>query len=195
MKSILQNARLLAFAVMMSAASTAIAQEAPIRYQPDPDSPIGERNPKGPAELSQFDFVIGDWDVEITYRPPQGDPVTYKAQWHNHWVVDGFVVMQEWRGPYQTGAEMRAWNAKEKRWEGKNIYSGRTWRTTHAEFVGAEMKVYIEDAADQTGPHINRETYFDISGDRFQMKSDKSYDEGETWVRGDYEMVAVRRKA
>jgi len=84
----------------------AIAEDAPIRYQPSPDSPIGERNTNAPEEVAQFEFLIGDWDVEITWHPPQGEPNTYKARWHNHWINDGFDVMQEWRGPYITGTEL-----------------------------------------------------------------------------------------
>jgi len=169
------------------------AQDAPIIYQPDPDSPIGVRNPKGPEELSQFDFVIGDWDVEITFFPPQGEAVTYNARWHNHWIIDGFVVMQEWRGPYATGAEFRAWDAQAKRWSGRNIYAGKEWHQTHADYVDGKMIVYIEDASDKSGSFINRETYFDIEADSFKMKSDRSYDEGESWEKGRYEMVATRR--
>ena len=177
------------FLVMASAAS---AEPPPIRYQPVPDSPIGERNPSAPDEVAQFDFLIGDWDVEITWFPPQGDPNTYSARWHNHWINDGFDVMQEWRGPYITGTEFRHYDPALGYWVGKNLYAGRNWVNTTARVSGDNMIVVIEASNPQEGAFLNRETYFEISENRWRMKSDRSFDDGKTWEKGRYEMVATR---
>ena len=170
------------------------AEDMPILYQPDPDSPIGERNPKGAIELDQFAFLIGDWDAKITWQPPGGKPTTYNAVWHNHWIIDGVAVMQEWRGPYMTGTEIRYFNAKTKQWTGRNLYVGGDWKRTVAEWKDPEMIVTILDAEGKSGKFLNRETYFDIKKDSFQMKSDRSYDDGKTWVKGAYFMQVVRSK-
>jgi len=168
------------------------AQDAPILYQPNPDSPIGKRNAKAPAATGEFDFVIGDWDAVITWTPPGGQSQTYSAKWHNHWIVDGFVVMQEWRGPYLTGAEIRAYNPSLKQWVGQNIYVGGQWKRTTAIFEDGMMKVIIEAGEDKRGTFLNRETYYDIEKEAFKMKSDRSYDEGKTWEQGRYSMVVTR---
>lgn len=168
------------------------AQDAPIIYQPNPDSPIGERNTKAPAATAEFEFVIGDWDVEITWMQGNGQPLNYKAKWHNHWVVDGHVVMQEWRGPYLTGTELRAWDTQQKKWIGQNVYVNGIWRRTTAELKDGEMHVIIEGNSDQRGPFLNRETYTDIKKDSFRMYSERSYDAGKTWEAGRYSMTVTR---
>jgi len=95
------------------------AQE--ILHQPSLDSPIEARIPAGPVELAQIDFLAGDWDVVVTM--PQGDepPLVFRARWHNHWVANGYVMMQEWRGPYVTGLELRSFNASTGKWDGRNL--------------------------------------------------------------------------
>jgi hypothetical protein len=172
--------------------NTAFADHPPILYQPNPDSPIGERNAKAPKEVAQYMFLIGDWDAEITWHPPQGEPNTYKASWHNHWINDGFDVMQEWRGPYITGTEIRHYDPALGYWVGKNLYVGGKWINTTARVEGDNMVVITEASNAQDGAFLNRETYFEISNDRWRMKSDRSFDNGETWTKGRYDMIATR---
>lgn len=180
----------------LALAACAAAQDAsPILSQPDPDSPIGARNLNGPAGLAQFDFVVGDWDVDITFTPPGGAPIAYKAKWHNIWIVDGQVVMQEWRGPYATGAELRAYDPATDTWVGRNIYAGRGWKPTTATRDADTMTVVIDGGADARGDFLNRETYFNIADDTFEMRSERSYDDGETWEPGAYVMRAARAAA
>jgi len=179
-------------ALLVMIAGGAFAEHPPIRYQPVPDSPIGERNAMAPAEVAQFEFLIGDWDVEITWQSPQGDTNTYSAKWHNHWINDGYDVMQEWRGPYATGAEFRHYDPELGYWVGQNLYAGRSWVNTTARVSGDNMIVVIEASNPSEGAFLNRETYFEISENRWRMKSDRSFDDGKTWEQGRYEMVAVR---
>jgi hypothetical protein len=179
------------FTALLFAAPTALAQQQspPTLYQPNPDSPIGARNPRGAEGLAQFDFVIGDWDVDITFNGNR-----YNARWHNTWIVDGFVVMQEWRGPYMTGAEFRAYDPDTNTWSGQNIYSGQEWRHTTAHRDGETMIVVIE-ADGPRGPFLNRETYSDITPSSFSMRSELSFDNGATWEPGRYGMTATRAAA
>ncbi len=174
--------------------SSATAEDAPIRYQPNPDSPVGVRNTNAPEEVAQFEFLIGDWDVEISWHPPQGEPNTYQARWHNHWINDGFDVMQEWRGPYITGTELRHYDATLRHWVGKNLYVGRNWVNTTARVDGDNMVVIIEASNARDGAFLNRETYFEITNNRWRMKSDRSFDNGGTWTKGHYDMIATRSK-
>ena len=171
-----------------------IAEEAAILYQPNPDSPIGVRNPKADPALDEYAFLIGDWDATITWQPPGGKAVTYDAKWHNHWIIDGYAVMQEWRGPYLTGTEIRYYDPKTKQWIGRNLYVNGEWKEVTAQWKDGKMVVTILDAKDASGSFLNRETYFDIEENHFKMKSDRSYDEGTSWVDGRYHMDVVRTK-
>jgi hypothetical protein len=172
----------------------ALAQEnPPILYQPDPDTPIGTMNPNALPETAQYAFLIGDWDVVINFRDAAGNEATYNAKWHNVWAIDGYAVMQEWRGPFATGVEMRRFNPNLGHWEGFNMYNA--WDATRAvtaNWNDEEMVVMIDETSDETGTFINRETYSTIEENRWEMRSDRSYDDGETWVRGAYDMVATR---
>lgn len=172
--------------------ATAQTQSAPpIIYQPDPDSPIGVRNPAAPEQSQQLDFLIGDWDVALTLHPPEGDSISYQARWHNHWIVDGYVVMQEWRGPFATGTELRSFNPVTGRWEGRNYYTFRTtWTESTGEFVDGEFIVETSDTG-PNGPVINRERYYDIQAASFRMSATRSEDGGATWSPVTYEMLCT----
>jgi hypothetical protein len=153
-------------------------------------------NETAPPETAQYAFLIGDWDVDVLYRSPNGQEVEYAARWHNTWIVDGHVVMQEWRGPYATGAELRVYNPATQMWEGRNVYAGRqNWTSSTARFEDGRMIVETESAANLPRAFINREVYHDIMADSFKMYAERSYDGGETWERtaGTYEMVCTRR--
>jgi len=169
--------------------------EAQILYQPPCDSPILHRNPSLTGEGRAFDFLIGDWDVDITLLTTSSNPDRYKAKWHNHWIVDGTVVMQEWRGPKATGAEFRFYDKEKKVWEGRNIYVNGAWRNTIAQTNNENMIVTIFGFDKKRGNFLNRETYFNIKKDSFEMKSEISLDNGETWKKGGYSMIVTRIKA
>ena len=164
----------------------------PIIYQPDADSPLLTRNPALTGEGEIFDFLIGDWDVVITWQPKEGAKDIYRAKWHNHWVVDGYVVMQEWRGPSLTGAELRYYDTTTQKWTGRNIYVNGAWRDTKARSNGDNLEVTIFGEDTARGKFLNRETYFNITQNSFEMKSDISLDQGKTWERGDYHMIVKR---
>jgi hypothetical protein len=185
--------RFISFVAFLFVATLSAAQAQEIQYQPNPDTPIGTRNPNAPPETAQYDFVIGDWEVVINFRDGGGNDTTYNARWHNSWIVGGYAVMQEWRGPYASGSEVRIYNAQAGEWEGFNVYNG--WgapKRATAHFADGEMVVMIEPVTDASGTFINRETYTNIADDRWEMYSERSYDGGETWVRGAYDLVATR---
>jgi len=60
--------------------------------------------------------------------------------------------------------------------------------------VNGEMIVFISGVSDDRGRYLNRETYSDISEDSFQMKSDRSYDDGKTWEPGRYRLEVTRKQ-
>lgn len=164
----------------------------PIIYQPDPDSPIGARNPDAPAQSQQLEFLIGDWDIALTLHPPQGDAISYGARWHNHWVVDGHAVMQEWRGPYTTGTELRSFNPETGQWDGRNYYTFRkVWTESTGEFTDGEFIVETRDVG-PNGSFTGRERYYDIQPNSFRMSATRSDDDGATWSSITYEMLCTR---
>jgi hypothetical protein len=163
-----------------------------ILYQPEPDSPIGTRNPAAPEGTSQYDFLIGDWEVDVTLRRNGQSPLEYRAKWHNHWIADGYMVMQEWRGPYSTGVELRSYDPAEDLWHGRNIYvpSPGTWYENTARLTGSDMIVTTVRTTADGEESITREIYFDISNAGFRIRSEVSLDGGVTWSAGRYSAIA-----
>ena len=51
-------------ATVLLVMASALAQE--ILFEPNLDSPIGVRNPAAAPGTAQYDFLIGDWDVDVT---------------------------------------------------------------------------------------------------------------------------------
>lgn len=180
---------LAAMAVWIS--TDGFAQSPPIQYQPNPDSPIGVRNTNAPAELQQLEFLIGDWNVAVVLHQPSGD-LAYEARWHNTWIVNGFAVMQEWRDPYSTGAELRTYNSETGRWEGRNFYTGmNTWTESEGAFAYGEFVIDTQGVG-PNGPIVSRERYYDIQPDSFRMIATRSSDGGQTWSAPTYEMLCTR---
>ncbi|MBT3605025.1 MAG: hypothetical protein HN521_18345 [Candidatus Latescibacteria bacterium] len=153
-----------------------------------------DKTPDLPKELSQFDFVIGEWDVHIFWRGKDGKWVDYNATWRCSRLAGEYMVHQDWDGPYLKGSEFKAWDKKKKKWVGHNFYAGGEWAQTESEFVNGEMIVFISGVSDDRGRYLNRETYSDISEDSFQMKSDRSYDDGKTWEPGRYRLEVTRKQ-
>jgi len=165
-----------------------------IQFQPEVDSPIGKRNPNAPEELSQFDFLIGDWNIEIDFRQPDGAIQTYPAIWHNHWMVNGILLAQEWRGPFATGVEFKRYNKQKGMWEGRQTYNFKPgWSTSIAVKEEDKMIVTHGESTDQAGRvFILRETYHDMTENSFKMFAQRSYDNGKTWSEWAFKMVCNR---
>ena len=78
-----------------------------------------DKTPDLPKELSQFDFVIGEWDVHIFWRGKDGKWVDYNATWRCSRLAGEYMVHQDWDGPYLKGSEFKAWDKKKKKWQAK----------------------------------------------------------------------------
>jgi len=183
--------------LLVVCASSAFANGAAgqdILYVPEPDSPIGARNPDAPPGTGQYDFLIGDWDIRVSLFRDGQAPLNYAARWHNHWVVNGYAVMQEWRGPYSTGMELRSYDETDDVWHGRNIYfpSPGAWYDNTAKWNDDEMVVTTIRKDASGAESITREVYFDISASNFSIRTEISTDGGRSWQRGRYELVATR---
>jgi len=187
---------LLVTAIIAAPGAVQAQQVLPILSQPDPDSPIGERNPQAPDVLDQYAFVIGDWDADVTFYRPDGQQIRYMGKWHNIWIGNGLTVFQEWRGPYTTGIELRTYDPRAGHWTGQNYYPGpRGWwaTTSHWNAETGEMTVRSTKPTPD-GEALNEEIYYDITPDSFKMRSRMSMDGGETWERGAFSLTATRTK-
>lgn len=109
------------------------AQPSPLRTNPmsvqQPQSPQVPpdilRYIKGPAsEAKQFDFLIGEWDVEATRYNEDGSPLlNYKALWSATHLNEGRMVMDDFKAlgpngqPVSSFVTLRTYSEATNRWE------------------------------------------------------------------------------
>ncbi len=195
----MQRRVLLAPAAALAALSAGPLVAAPLHAQAveitrSPDRDSSSRNAAGPVQLSEYDFLVGDWDVTVTMPRSGGQPLVYHATWRNRWIANGYVLMQEWRDPYSTGIELRSFNTETHRWDGHNLYVPEpgTWYLNEAVRVGNNMVVTTRSRAPDGAPIVKREIYFAIEASRFEIRTEVSLDGGATWKPGGYSLVATR---
>lgn len=156
------------------------------------------RAPVDPATKaqSQYDFLIGDWDVAVTVRRPQGADLEYRAKWHNYWLAERQVLMQEWTEPGSKGFELRSYSRQDKKWHGKNIYlpDPGEWYDNTAELVAGEMIVTTRRKGPDGRETLSREVYHEIGPDRFSIRTEVSRDAGASWQQGGYRARVTRTR-
>ena len=151
------------------------------RASPDSSKPVP------PPEASQFDFLIGTWDVVSEPNIP-GVPAKVYGRWTAQKSADGFMVVDEYRisdgsgGTAYLGETYRVYNPKAKRWEYRFVepFSG-TWHEGTAVKEGTEMHL---TQGTPGGGGMTQIRYYDISRDHFSWVSQRSRDGGKTWTAG-----------
>ena len=157
-----------------------------------------------PAEARQFDFLIGQWELEV--KPKVGGLAamihgaprlvgTWKA-WRG---FDGFGVEDEMRisdasgNPMSLNHALRSWDRAQSRWNvvGLDVYRSRVSQST-AQWQTNEMRIAGTGVDAEGKTYQSRTRYFDIAADRFRMQQDRSYDNGQTWDEGSLTIEAKR---
>jgi len=165
---------------------------------PYPD--YGTPNPNAPRELSQFAFLIGSWRCESSVKGPDGEFRTYPATWVARYILDGYVIADEFRqlGPAgevaQIGQNYRCFNADKKTWciqwldaldatwlelgpedLGGVVVRGGTITYKHRRPRGRVGRLFPLNS-------LFRLTYEGISENHFTWRAELSTDGGETWA-------------
>lgn len=148
---------------------------------------FGKPNPKAPAELSRFDFLIGEWGCEAKFRPAAGEWQTLRAAWVGRYVLDGYAIADEYRMTdgngklIVLGMNFRSYDAEKQTWNIKwlNAFSG-TWTDLSPSELGgvhfsgpSVMYAFKEPVADHK---YTRATYTSISKTHFMWRGEKSDD-------------------
>ena len=160
--------------------------------------------PVAPPEVAQFDFLIGQWNIEATPKVNglvamiHGTPHllgTWKA-WH---AFDGFGVDDEIRvvdgggNPVNLSRSLRVYDAKAHRWaiESLDVYGARFSAAT-AQWQGGEMHVSGNGTMPDGKAYLSRTRFYEIAPDHFTMRLDRSYDNGASWDEGAVTVSAKR---
>ncbi|RZJ13676.1 MAG: hypothetical protein EOP39_00415 [Rubrivivax sp.] len=162
-----------------------------------------------PAEAAQFDFLVGQWELEVTPKVSglaamiHGSP-RLVGSWKAWRSFDGFGLDDELRvvdasgNPLSLNHTQRVYDAKARRWlvSGLDVYRAR-FASSNGQWQGGEMLLEGSGQTNDGKPVLMRTRFFAISGDSFKMRQDRSLDNGANWEEGTLTVVAKRtaRKA
>jgi len=164
---------------------TLLAFAAALAFGSEPSPELSA--PAPPPETSQFEFLIGTWDIVSEPNIP-GVPERVRGRWTAQRSADGFMVVDEYRvfddqgGTAYLGETYRVFNPSKKQWEFRFVepFSG-TWHEGTGLKVGNEMHL---SQGTPGGGSMSRIRYYDIRPDRFSWISERSRDGGRTWTKG-----------
>lgn len=157
-----------------------------------------------PAEASQFDFLVGQWEIVATpyvaglaariHGRPKF-PGTWKA-WRG---LDGFGVEDEIRltddsgNPRALTRGIRAYDVKARRWSLSSLDVYRaTFQIASAEWKDGEMHASGRGTDAEGRAYVSRTRFHAITPSAFKFQQDRSYDDGRSWTEGFLTIEAKR---
>jgi hypothetical protein len=155
-------------------------------------------------EASQFDFLIGQWELVVTPKVNSlaakihGAP-TFVGTWKAWRALDGFGVEDETRivdrsgNPMALGQALRVYSANDRRWVMTTIdaYRGKVTSAT-GEWRGNEMVITGHGVDEDGKPLQTRTRFFEVTATSFKFQQDRSSDGGKTWDEGILRIAAKR---
>jgi len=162
-----------------------------------------------PAEAAQFDFLVGQWELEVTpkvsglaamiHGAPKlvGSWKAWKA-FDGHGLDDELRIVDASGNPRSLSYSQRIFDAKTQRWlvSGLDVYRAR-FGSSSGQWQGGEMRLEGSGLTNDGKPMLTRTRFMEITAERFKMRQDRSYDNGANWEEGTLTVVAKRvsRKA
>lgn len=140
------------------------------------------------AESRQFDFWIGDWNVETAQGQPAG---TSSIQL----ILGSCVILENWTsmGGGYAGKSLNIYNVPRKKWQqywvdnsGAVTFFEGAWEVDHLRLTG--------ENAPRSGPQaLNRMTFTPLGTDKLRQHGEGSDDGGKTWTTR-YDLIYNRKK-
>ena len=159
-----------------------------------------------PKEGSQFDFLIGQW--EVVTKPlaktlgqrihgVQKLPGVWKA-WR---ALDGWGIEDELRltdasgNPRLLTHTVRFFDSNARKWNLSTIdvYQGIVTASS-AELKGKAMIVSSQGRQADGGAYLSRGSFTNITAQTFMYRLDRSYDNGKSWTEG-FTTIEAKRTA
>lgn len=153
----------------------------------------GTPNPSAPPELSQFAFIIGEWRCDVRVKGEDGTWQTYHATWVGRYILDGYVIADEYQMANQAGElvvhgmNIRSYSVEKNTWIMRWLDGTRSfWVELGPEELGGvhvNPNTITFNLIDRFAPDaISRVTFSNMSADHFAWREEKSLDEGRTWT-------------
>lgn len=149
------------------------------------------RLPDPPAEMSQMEWFLGNWDVVSRYLDENDAWIEESIKTEHSLILGGNVVFELFGGPL-FGKPFEAWSLRkfnpdlgkwEQRWVdtspgGFADWTG-SWHQDTATFVGNPNRSLEPDGT--LAQEAAREVFFDITPGSFSWAYERTADRGVTW--------------
>lgn len=172
-------------------------------------APVRAQDAAVPAEAAQFDFLIGQWELEVSPKVSGLGAMIHGAprllgSWKAWRAFDGRGLDDELRildasgNPVSLNHSLRIYDPKTRRWQvtGLDVYRVR-FGSASGQWVNGEMLLEGSGQSAEGKPLLTRTRFSEIGPEHFKMRQDRSYDNGATWEEGALTVQAKRvaRKA
>lgn len=157
-----------------------------------------------PKEAAQFDFLIGQWEVELSPKVNglaamiHGRP-RLQGSWKAWRAFDGYGIDDELRvfdgsgNPVTLNHAQRIYDGKSQRWliSSLDVYRAR-FSAASAQWQNGEMRLNGTGSTNEGKPLLTRSRFFEITPERFRMQQDRSLDNGASWDEAVLTITAKR---
>lgn len=164
-------------------------------------------NTSAPAEASQFNFLIGQWELEVKPKATtlamriHGVP-KLQGTWKAWRALDGWGVVDELRiadasgNPLSLTHFVRVFDMPARRWSisALNVYRA-TYTLSTAQWQENELRTSAFAIVADGKPALSRVRITNVTPNGFRYRQDRSTDGGRTWTADILVMEAKRTAA
>jgi hypothetical protein len=154
------------------------------------------------AESKQFDFLIGDWNVDGIRFKEDGTPLLqYKALWNAVHLNGGRMIMDDFKALGPTGqpvssfVTLRTYSEITNRWELAGLQALQPSMPSEWHGVAKDGQMLLDASARTPAGDMvkTRIRFFNMAADSFSWESFISMDQGQSW-RKTAELKATRMR-
>ena len=136
--------------------------------------------PKGPpcsaTAYRQFDFWIGDWEVQTPKGSPAGENKVEK-------ILDGCALRESWTGVDGShGSSITSYDAPGGRWTQTFVDDLGMVLVLDGEFRDGKMTLSGRRSASRGSSMLNRIVWQKMEGDKIRQRWEQSADDGKNWT-------------
>jgi hypothetical protein len=137
-------------------------------------------------ESAQFDFWIGEWDVQTPQGKHAGNSSIQK-------ILGSCVILENWSGGGLDGKSFNIYNRNLNQWQQYWVDSSGRVTIYTGTLVGGEMH-YIAEAGPQNGSQVARRmTFSKLEPGKVRQLGEVSNDGGKTWSTA-YDLIYVKKQ-
>lgn len=138
-------------------------------------------------EYKQFDFWVGEWNVENHQGQPVGTNIIQR-------ITGNCIVLENWTDGFGgTGKSINFYDSSKGKWRQTWVSDRGNVSEFEGEYKDGAMRFTGETNLQSGGKILRRLTFFNLAADRVRQFSEQSTDGGKTWTVA-YDFTYVRKK-